>query len=133
MSQNSQGNSALLVLPRWTLGHIFLGGCLLFGSAAQLILKFASLQMSVYPDAWLSYSWILCGLGIYAVGTCFWALCLGYLDLSYAYPFTGLTYVLVLVISWFLFHESMSWQRVVGVLLICAGVALIPARTRRDL
>jgi drug/metabolite transporter (DMT)-like permease len=133
MNNNSQANAMPLALSRGTLGHVFLGGCLLFGSAAQLILKFATLQMSAHPDAWLSYSWILCGLGIYAVGTCFWALCLGYLDLSYAYPFTGLTYVLVLGISWLLFHESMSWQRVVGVLLICAGVALIPARTRRHL
>jgi multidrug transporter EmrE-like cation transporter len=130
MNNNSQANAMPLALSRNTLGHVFLAGCLFFGSAAQLILKFATLQMSAQPDAWLSFSWILCGLGIYAVGTCFWALCLGYLDLSYAYPFTGLTYVLVLGISWLLFHESMSWQRVVGVLLICAGVGLIP-QTRR--
>lgn len=131
MRENVQVYSASLPFPRWTVGHVFLGACLCFGSAAQLLLKFAMLEMSAHPGAWLPYAWVLCGLGVYAVGTCFWMLCLGYLDLSYAYPFTGLTYVLVLCISWLLFQESLSWQRVIGVFLICTGVALIPAGARR--
>jgi multidrug transporter EmrE-like cation transporter len=133
MNNNLQSTAMPLALSRSTLGHIFLGGCLFFGSAAQLMLKYATLLMSDQPNAWVSFTWILCGLGIYAIGTCFWAVSLGYLDLSYAYPFTGLTYVLVLGTSWLLFNESMSWERVVGVLFICAGVGLIPARTRRGL
>jgi hypothetical protein len=78
------------------LGHAFPAACLLFGVSAQLLLKFATLQLHRQPDAWSSYFWILCGLAVYALGTGFWVLSLAYLDLSYAYPFTGLTYVLVL-------------------------------------
>jgi drug/metabolite transporter (DMT)-like permease len=114
-------------ISRHVLGHLLLVACLLFGVIAQLLLKFAILQVQIQPEAWLPYVWILSGLGVYALGTGFWVLCLGYLDLSYAYPFTGLTYVLVLGASWFLFEDAVSWQRLGGVLAICAGVALIPA------
>jgi drug/metabolite transporter (DMT)-like permease len=111
------------------LGHAFLAACLFFGVTAQLLLKFAVMQINARPDTWRSYAWVLCGLAVYGVGTAFWMLCLIHLDLSYAYPFTGLTYVLMLGISWLLFDDKISSQRLLGVLLICLGVALIPARS----
>jgi multidrug transporter EmrE-like cation transporter len=112
-------------------GHVLLALCLLFGVSAQLLLKFATLQSHAEPVLWHAYLWGLCGLGVYALGTGFWVLCLAYLDLSYAYPFTGLTYVFVLGASWVLFDESVSVQRLIGVLAICLGVALIPAGARK--
>jgi multidrug transporter EmrE-like cation transporter len=120
-----------LPTSRRFLGHAFLAACLLFGVSAQLLLKFATVQLHLQPGAWLSYFWIVCGLAVYALGTGFWVLCLAYLDLSYAYPFTGLTYVLVLGASWMLFDESASWQRLGGILVICLGVALIPVGGRK--
>jgi drug/metabolite transporter (DMT)-like permease len=102
---------------------------LFFGVSAQLLLKFAMLQVQAHPGEWFPYFSTLCGLVVYAVGTGCWMLCLGYLDLSYAYPFTGLTYVLILGASWFLFGDGMSWQRLAGVLLICLGVTFIPKRS----
>jgi multidrug transporter EmrE-like cation transporter len=113
-------------------GHIFLAACLFFGTCAQLLLKFSMIQVQTQPAAWLSYFWIICGLGVYTVGTAFWLLCLNYLDLSYAYPFTGLTYVLILGACWLLFGDKMSWQRIIGVLLICSGIVLIPEGSRRN-
>jgi multidrug transporter EmrE-like cation transporter len=127
-----QAHMTRLPISRRSLGHAFLAACLFFGVNAQLLLKFATLQSSVQPNAPLAYAWILCGLAVYALGTACWVLCLSYLDLSYAYPFTGLTYVLVVAASWLLFDESVSLQRFVGVLAICLGVALIPAGLRRD-
>jgi multidrug transporter EmrE-like cation transporter len=132
LNNSSQSSAIPLVISPTILGHIFLGACLFFGSSAQLTLKFAMLQISAHPNDWVSYTWIICGLVVYTLGTGFWMLSLGYLDLSYAYPFTGLTYALVLGVSWGIFHENISWQRIFGVLLICAGVALIPGGTRRE-
>ncbi len=122
----------LVSFSRRTLGHLFLAACLFFGVSAQLLLKFATLQVQAYPGSWLPYAWVLGGLAIYAVGTAFWMLCLGYLDLSYAYPFNGLTYALVLGASWWLFGDGVSWQRLSGVGLVCLGVALIPTGWRRN-
>lgn len=111
---------------------MFLALCLVFSVSAQLLLKFATLQIHGESATWHSHLWILCGLGVYALGTGFWVLCLADLDLSYAYPFTGLTYVLVLGASWLLFDESLTVQRLVGVLAICLGVAMIPAGIQKN-
>jgi drug/metabolite transporter (DMT)-like permease len=51
-------------------------------------------------------------------------LALAKLNLSHAYPFMSLSFVLVLVISAFAFGEPLAWQKVAGVVLICLGVAL---------
>jgi drug/metabolite transporter (DMT)-like permease len=112
-------------------GHALLGASLVFGVSGQLLLKFAMLHMQAHPDGWLLYFWVFCGLGVYAIGTVCWVLCLAYLDLSYAYPFTGLTYIAMLGAAWFFFGDQLSLQRVVGVLVICLGVMLIPTRFRR--
>ena len=117
-------------MSREVLGHTFLGASVLFGVGAHLLLKFGMMHVSARPDAWLSYLWVAFGLVVYSVGTGFWILCLGFLDLSYAYPFTGLSYVLVLAASWLLFSDSVGAARIAGVFLICAGVALIPANSR---
>jgi drug/metabolite transporter (DMT)-like permease len=132
MSTASEAQTTVFALSREKLGHIFLVLCLFFGTSAQLLLKFAMLEVSTQSSMWLSYFWIFCGLGVYALGTAFWMLCLAYLDLSYAYPFMGLTYILVLGGAWFLFDERISLPRLVGVLVICCGVTLIPARSGRN-
>jgi multidrug transporter EmrE-like cation transporter len=54
--------------------------------------------------------------------------CLSRLPLSYAYPYTGLNYVLILLGSSLLFHDIPSPNRLAGVALILAGTLLMPAR-----
>ena len=115
---------------RQTLGHASLAASIFFGVGAQLLLKYAVMHLSARPDAWLSYLWVICGLAVYSIGTGFWMLCLGFLDLSYAYPFTGLSYILVLAASWLLFDDSVGATRIAGVFLICLGVTLIPGNSR---
>jgi multidrug transporter EmrE-like cation transporter len=129
LDEGSRTDTTRLSFSGKALGHAFLAACLFFGVTAQLLLKFAVTEINARPDVWHPYVWVISGLAVYGIGTAFWMLCLIHLDLSYAYPFTGLTYVLMLGISWFLFDDRISLQRLMGVLLICLGVALIPARS----
>ena len=46
------------------------------------------------------------------------------LELSHAYPFMSLAFILVLVLSAWFFHEPVSWQKLAGLALICAGIVL---------
>jgi multidrug transporter EmrE-like cation transporter len=46
-------------------------------------------------------------------------------DLSYAYPFLSVSYVLVLVAGVFWFGESVNVARVAGIGLICAGTFFV--------
>jgi multidrug transporter EmrE-like cation transporter len=112
--------------PYCTRGHALLAASLLLGVAAHLTLKHAVLELGAHPG-WLPYLWLFAGLVVYALGTACWMLCLASLDLSYAYPFTGLNYVLVLGASWLLFGDTITVSRMAGVVLICLGVVLTPA------
>lgn len=51
-----------------------------------------------------------------------WIIALSRVELSWAYPFMGLSFLIVLAVGVGCFGESLTWQKVVGVLLIAAGV-----------
>ena len=53
-----------------------------------------------------------------------WMATLTQIQLSHAYPFIGLTFVMVLVFSAILFQEPITWMKIAGVFLVVAGVAL---------
>ena len=65
------------------------------------------------------------GIILYAIGVLFWLYALSKLDLSYAYPFLALTYVLVALAGWFFLNENISLIRWIGIIVICIGVVLI--------
>ena len=46
-------------------------------------------------------------------------------ELSFAYPFLSLAYVVVLAFAWFAFDEQVGMVRIAGVALICLGTVLV--------
>ena len=69
--------------------------------------------------------YVFFGLLIYAAGTIFWLAALSRVDLSYAYPFASLSYVVMLVASWRMFDEQITFSRLLGTVVIGIGVLLI--------
>ena len=69
--------------------------------------------------------YVIIGLLTYVTGTVFWLAALSRVDLSYAYPFASLSYVVMLLASWFLFHENITPLRLIGTLVVALGVILI--------
>ncbi len=69
--------------------------------------------------------YVIIGLLIYVGGTVFWLTALSRVDLSYAYPFASLSYVVMLIASWQLFNENITSLRVLGTLVVCLGVFII--------
>lgn len=65
------------------------------------------------------------GLLIYVISVVFWLVALSRVDLSYAYPFASLSYIIMLIASWLLFNEHISLMRIIGTLVIGVGVWLI--------
>jgi drug/metabolite transporter (DMT)-like permease len=108
------------------------------GAAGQLLLKrgmssLGPLTLSL-PDLG-SILWrigtnpfVVGGLLVYVGSTLFWLMALSRVELSFAYPFASLSYIVMLVAAWRLFDENISPWRLVGTLVIGAGVLLI-ART----
>jgi drug/metabolite transporter (DMT)-like permease len=87
-----------------------------------------SLDPATLPATLLSVAlnpMIVLGLAVTVSGTFFWLILLSRVDLSYAYPFASLNYVLVLAGSWLVLGERLSAVRLVGVAAICLGVCLV--------
>ncbi|AGW94238.1 EamA family transporter [Cupriavidus sp. DF5525] len=68
---------------------------------------------------------VLAGLTLYVVSVGVWIVGLSRVDVSIAYPMLSLGYVVNAVAAWYLFGEMIGPLRVVGILLILAGVFLI--------
>jgi drug/metabolite transporter (DMT)-like permease len=69
--------------------------------------------------------YVVIGLAIYVGGTVFWLTALSRVDLSYAYPFASLSYIVMLIASWQLFNEDITVLRLLGTLIVCVGVFII--------
>lgn len=68
---------------------------------------------------------VIIGILLYFFGVFFWLYALSKVELSFAFPFVSLSYVLVVFLSWFILGESISYLRWTGVFVICLGVFLI--------
>ncbi len=71
---------------------------------------------------------VIGGFFLYGVAAVVWLFVLSKLDLSAAYPFVGLGFVVTMLFSVFLLGENITSQRLIGTLLIAVGCALV-ART----
>jgi len=107
---------------------------ILFGIIGQLLLKKATLTKRISFDATqLTQSLMSLALNPYLLSWIFlagisaalWIFVVSKLELSFAYPVSmTLSYMLILVLSWWLFDENMSITRWIGVALMCLGVII---------
>jgi drug/metabolite transporter (DMT)-like permease len=68
---------------------------------------------------------VILGLLFYAISAVIWLMVLSRTELSFAYPMVAMGYILVFLISWWLFKDSINFIRIVGLVLIFVGVILI--------
>ena len=68
---------------------------------------------------------VFAGLMIYVVSVGVFLVTLSRVELSFAYPFLSLAYVVVAVCAYFLFNEDVNSFRIAGIGFICIGTILI--------
>lgn len=68
---------------------------------------------------------VLAGLFAYAVSSVFYVMVVRAKGLSFAYPFVAANQVVVFLLAWLVFHESIPPLRAVGLIVVCVGAALI--------
>ena len=102
-----------------SIGQLLLKkGLVSIGPIERLGLKFC--QMLVNPLVMLGVSFAILGWAVYV-------LALSKSELSFAYPIWSLTYVVVPLLSLFVFKESISLLKMGGLAFICLGVFLVAA------
>ncbi|MEZ5675775.1 EamA-like transporter family protein [Thalassovita litoralis] len=75
--------------------------------------------------AMLFSPWVLGGLALYGVGTVLWLFALKRLDLSLAYPFVAMSFVMVAMSGMLVLGEPVNAARVLGIGLIVAGLVVM--------
>lgn len=107
--------------------------CTFLGAAAQILMKTGgnALAGRSVVDL-LTQPWLLLrnlplfgGYALYGLSTVLLVLALRKGQLSVLYPIIALTYVWVIVLSVFLFHEQVTLLKVAGVMSIVAGVGVL--------
>ena len=68
---------------------------------------------------------IITGFALYGLGAILWLWVLARLDLSAAYPFVGLSFVITMLIGSFFLGEAIGTERLIGTFLVVAGCMLI--------
>lgn len=106
----------------------------LTNAAAQLMLKqgltvMGGIDLSGNPVlkliAIVFHPWILAGLTTFVISMASHIFVLSRVEVSFAFPFLSLAYVLVAVAAWMWFGENLNALRIAGIGLICAGTILI--------
>jgi drug/metabolite transporter (DMT)-like permease len=115
------------------MSYVYVAATVLLTVYGQLIVKWqvgdtARLadpsQRAAFLLALLANPWVLSALAAAFAAALCWMLAMVKLELSHAYPFVSLSFVLVLFLSALFFGELLTWQKVAGVALIVGGVAL---------
>jgi drug/metabolite transporter (DMT)-like permease len=101
--------------------------CVALISVGQLLFKTAASQIveTSDPAQWLFNSWLIGALALYGVTTLFWVWILRHAPLHIAYPFMGLAFIFVPLLSAAYLGEPLSWKSLVGGGLILAGIAVV--------
>lgn len=114
------------------LDHLYIFATILFTVYGQLVVKWQVAKAGPLPStiheriffllALVFNPWIISGMVGAFLAMLSWMAAMTKFELSYAYPFTSLAFVLALIFSAVLFHEVMTVPRVLGVVLIVAGI-----------
>ncbi len=83
-----------------------------------------STLVSQYMKIFLN-PFVIAGLVGFFISMLIWLYVLSRMELSLAYPFVALNYVLILFGSYFLFKETITPLKIVGVVVIIVGVYLV--------
>lgn len=108
-----------------------------FGAVGQLILKagmngLGKSQFSAETLIRMATSpLLLVGVAVFCISTLLWLFALAKADLSFAYPFLSLTYLAVLVGGAVFFREEVTLPRVLGFVVIIAGVWVVARSEQR--
>lgn len=75
---------------------------------------------------------VLLGLLLFVLSAVSWLIVISRVPLSFAYPFVGITYVLLVLFGKFVLHEQVPALRWLGVVLIVTGIVLVGRTTPSD-
>lgn len=124
------------------IDHLWILMTVAFATYSQLVLKWQMNEVGALPADLagkavsllqaLVRPWVLTALfATFLSGIC-WMVALTKFDLSYAFPFTGLSFILMFAAGALVFGEQTSLTKLLGTLLVLAGLLVLVLRVPGD-
>jgi drug/metabolite transporter (DMT)-like permease len=117
------------------IDHSYIAGTIIFTVYSQLIMRWQVSSAGALPVDFMGKvqfvahlflnPWVLSGLFATLFSGISWMLAMSRFEVSYAYPWICLNFVLMLVFGVLLFNESFNLAKVLGTLLVVAGLIVI--------
>lgn len=115
--------------------HIYILSTIFFTTYSQLIMRWQvgntggldpGLEGKIFFIVkMLTNIWVLSGIAATFLAGISWMMAMTKFEISYAFPFVSLNYILILVAGFIVFGESFSAVKAVGTLLVIAGLITI--------
>lgn len=114
-------------------GFLIIISSVTLSAVAQLSFKHGVSTTTIDPSAhvlmkaWLMLTspYVFAGLALYGIGTVLWLFALKQMDLSLAYPFVGISFIMVFFFGVLLLGEPLNLQRLTGTLIITLGIIVM--------
>ena len=96
----------------------------------QGMLKLGKISMTI-DQLWhmilqsITNLYIWAGMMSYAISILLWMVVLSKVNVSLAYPFLSIGYIVTTIIAYFAFGEPITVQKVMGIAIICLGVIVL--------
>lgn len=114
------------------MGYLYIFSTIFFTVYGQIMLKWRISKYGSLPTDFgdkalfliklLLDPLVLSGFVSAFIASMFWMAAMTKFDISYAYPFMSLSFVLVFLLSMVLFHEPANIYKVAGLCLIILGI-----------
>ena len=114
--------------------YFYIVATILFTVYGQIILKWRIAKYGVLPQDFLEKikflfvvlfdPFVFSGLFAAFLASLAWIAAMTKFDLSYAYPFVSLNFILVVLLSGYFLGESITVQKILGTILIIVGTTV---------
>ena len=120
---------------------IFIITSVLLNALAQILLKagmknFSNIDLkNNVIQTFISIAinpYIICGFISYGISILLWLWVLSKVDVSYAYPFQALGYIVVTVLAWLIFQENINLTRIIALIFITLGLIILALSARAN-
>ena len=118
-----------------TINHIYIFLTVLFTVYGQMIIKWQVDHYGELPVNFVSALafllklfgniWILSGFLAAFLASLSWMAAMTKYELSYAYPFMSLNFIVVLGLSIFMLSEPFCWSKLAGTLMVISGLVVL--------
>lgn len=116
-------------------GHLYILATIILTVYGQIVMKWRIAKFGAFPELWfdkvkflfsvLFDPFVFSGFVAAFLASFAWMAAMTKFEISYAYPFMSLNFVLVFLISIPLFSETFSLYKLCGVIFIVLGTILV--------